>query len=92
MQEQVHLTFISPWANSADDKLVIFFLFFPKIGFDIACKLFLLETIYIKCILLFSGKNKKKYFNMSSAENFTRMLSINPCPAEPGYTLPLQKV
>ena len=25
----------------------------------------------MKCQNLFSGKNKKKYFNMSSAENFT---------------------
>ena len=25
--------------QSADDRLVIFFLFFPKIGFDISCKL-----------------------------------------------------
>ena len=25
----------------------------------------------MKCQNLFSGENKKKYFNMSSAENFT---------------------
>ena len=30
------------------------------------------ETICMKCQILFSGKNKKKYFNMSSAENFTQ--------------------
>ena len=26
----------------------------------------------MKCQILFSGKNKKKYFNMSIAENFTQ--------------------
>ena len=39
------LTFTTPWANSADDKLMIFFLFSPtKIGFDISCKLSSKET------------------------------------------------
>ena len=32
------LTFITLWANSADDKLMVFFLFYQKIGFDISCK------------------------------------------------------
>ena len=31
-----------------------------------------METIYKKCQNLYSGKNKKKYFNMLSAENFTQ--------------------
>ena len=31
-----------------------------------------LETIWMKCQILFSGKNKKEYFKMSSAENFTQ--------------------
>ena len=44
-------------ANSATDKLMIFFLFFQKTGF--------------KCQNLFSGE-KNKNFNMSSAENFTQ--------------------
>ena len=31
----------------------------------------------MKCQILFSGQNNKKYFNMSSADFFTRMLSVN---------------
>ena len=39
------------WADSADDKLMIFFSFFSwKIEFDILCKL-------SRCQILFSGKN-----------------------------------
>ena len=58
------LTFTTLLAYSADDKLVIFFLFFPE----------KLELIFLDP---FSGKNKKKYFNMLSAENFThRVLSM----------------
>ena len=58
--------------NSADNELVIFSLFFftQKTGFDIACKLSPLETVCMKCQILFSGKNKKQYFKMFSAENF----------------------
>ena len=33
------LTYTTLWANSADDKLMIFSLFFQKIGIDISCKL-----------------------------------------------------
>ena len=48
------------WADSADDKLIIFFLFFSqKIGFDISYKLSPWEIICMKCQILFSGKNKK---------------------------------
>ena len=32
------LTFITLWANSADGKLMVFVLFYQKIGFDILCK------------------------------------------------------
>ena len=31
-----------------------------------------METICMECQNLFSGKNKKKYINMPSAENFTQ--------------------
>ena len=34
------------------------------------------ETIYMKCQILFSGRNKKKYFNMSSAKILPRLLSV----------------
>ena len=53
------LNFTTLWANSADDKLIIFFLFLPEIGFDISCKLSPLEIICKKCQSLFLGKNKK---------------------------------
>ena len=45
----------------------IFFLIFPeKQGFDILCKFSTLETICMKCQILFSGKNKKN-INVPSA-------------------------
>ena len=62
VQEKLLQVFVQPLpllANSADDKLVIFFLFFPENSFDISCKLSSLETICMKYQNLFSGKNKK---------------------------------
>ena len=50
------LTFTGLWANAADDKLVIFFLFSRKTGFDISCKLSPMETICLKCQIKFSGE------------------------------------
>ena len=47
-----------------------------KIGFDMSCKLFPGETICMTCQSLFSGKNKKKYFEVSSAEIIPSMLSV----------------
>ena len=44
-------------SNTVDD----IFLNLPRIG-----------TICMKCQNLFSGKNKRKYFKMLSAENLTR--------------------
>ena len=61
-----HLTLTTLWADSADDKLMIIFLFFKKTGYDISCKLSPVETICIKCQNLFSKKNKKN-ISMSSA-------------------------
>ena len=52
-QYLIALTLTTLWTNSADDKLVIIFLFFPEnTGFDILCKLSPLETICIKCQIL----------------------------------------
>ena len=54
------LTFSMLLADSADDKLMTFFLILcVKIGFDILCKLSPKETICMKCQILFSRKNKK---------------------------------
>ena len=51
------LTFTTIWTISADNK----FLFFPprKRRFDISSKLSPMETICMKCQILFFGKNKK---------------------------------
>ena len=53
------LIFTALWANSADDKLIFFIYFSLKTGFDISCKLSLMETMCMKCQNSFSGKNKK---------------------------------
>ena len=37
-------------------------------GFDIPCKLSPVETICMKCQILFPGKDKKNVINLSSAE------------------------
>ena len=55
-KENLTLTFITLWANSADDKFITFFLFLFflwKIGFDIQWRQ---ETIRMKCQILFSEK------------------------------------
>ena len=37
--QTIFLTFTTLWADSADDKLMIFFFFFPSKTTDISCKL-----------------------------------------------------
>ena len=65
------------WANSADDKLMIFFsLFLQKTGFDTACKLSPLETICMKCQILFPGKNGKNISIGHLLKILPRVLSI----------------
>ena len=60
----------------------VFFLFFPRFWFfmqiisDISCKLSPLETIFMKCLILFSGKNKKNITNLSSIELTQRVVKI----------------
>ena len=61
------LTFTALWANTADDKLMIFFHFFPqKIGSDLSCKLSPKVTKYmVKAYFLgtIEGQRKvKTYF------------------------------
>ena len=46
--------------------------FSQKTRFDISYKSSPVETICTKCQILFSVKNKKKYFNMLSADNFAQ--------------------
>ena len=69
------LTFTILWANSADDKSMMFFLFFSENRVWHFIKLSQMETICMKCQNLFSGKNKKKYFKMSS-EIFTQSAKL----------------
>ena len=44
------------------------FLYFSETGFDISCCLSQMETICMKCSILYSGKNKIKKYQLSSAE------------------------
>ena len=70
--------FTTLWANSADDKLVIFFLYFSqKTGFDFSCKLSPKQDLAFQMSNpVFWGKCEK-YFKMSSAEkNTPRVLRI----------------
>ena len=63
---------VNIWANSADNKLVIFLLFPQKTGFgilrktgyDIICKLSLSKTICMKCQILFFFGKKKRFQNV----------------------------
>ena len=59
---------------SADDILKYFSYFLQKKGFDISCKLSPVETICMKCQILFSGKNKKTVTNLLSAEIAQRVV------------------
>ena len=77
---------------SADDILQYFSEFSQYIGVHISCKLSALETICMRCQSLFSGKNKRDVINLSSAEFAKTEVKVSPCPAESGYTLPLQTV
>ena len=51
--------------------------FSHKTGFDISCKLSPLETICMKCQILFSGKIKKPKTDLSSAELAQGMVKVN---------------
>ena len=46
----------------------IFYNSSQETGFNISCKLPPLETICMKCQILFSGKKKKNAINLSSAK------------------------
>ena len=51
-----------------DIEMFFLFFFFSKKGFDISYKLNPLDTIYLKCQILFPEKNMKNIINLSSAE------------------------
>ena len=54
----------------------IFFYFSQKTGFDISCKLSPMETICMKCLILFSGKNQKNITKLSSVEFAQRVVKV----------------
>ena len=60
------------WADSVEDRLMIFCISSQKAGFYIACKLSPQETGDMQCQLPLSGEDKKNYFKMSSAEKFAQ--------------------
>ena len=75
---------ISPWYDNGralSFHAFIYCYFFQKIYLFISCETSARQTVQMKCQILFS-------FRSSS----TTRLIINPCPAEPGYTLSLQTV
>ena len=54
--------------NQADDNFFYFYFYFSKkTSLDISCESSAKQTIHMKYQDLFSSKNKKKYFKMSSA-------------------------
>ena len=55
----------------------LFLFFFQKTGFDISCKLSPLETICMKYQSLFSRKNMKNIFTLSSAEIAQKVVKVN---------------
>ena len=74
-----YLTLTTLWANSADDKLMIFSYFRRKQGlaFHANClQLSPLETICMKCQNLLYGKNKKNILVCCLLKFLFRVLSI----------------
>ena len=51
--------------------------FFQRKGFDISYKLSLMETICMKCQILFSGKNKKNV-SVCCLLKLPRVVKVNP--------------
>ena len=74
--KRVRITFTTLWANSADINLIYFLFFSQKTGFDIFMQLAPLETIYMKCQNLFSGKSKKNISVYHLLKVLSRVLSI----------------
>ena len=71
MRNNSKWTFITLWAKSADEKLMICFLFFQSPQ----------EAICLKCQSLFSGKNKKNTSNCRLLKFLPSMLSVNSTPS-----------
>ena len=61
-------------------------------GSDTSCKLYPQETIHMKCQIKFSRQMSKLFQNVICWNFYPAWKIVNPSPAEPGYTLPLQTV
>ena len=70
------LTFTTIWANSADNKLVIFSYFSQKTRSDISCKLSPLEIICMKCQNLFWRKLRKNISLCHLLKSLPSVLSV----------------
>ena len=64
-----NVTFPTLWCTTAENNLMMFFLFSQKMGFDMSCKLSPKETICMTCKSQFSGKNVKNTFVFQSVVN-----------------------
>ena len=66
------------WANSANDKSMIFFSYFSQeTGFDSSHKLSPLETVCMKCQNLFQGNLRKNISICCLLKIFPKVLSVN---------------
>ena len=73
---QYYLTNTKLWANSEDNKLLIFLFFSQEAGFDSSCELSPLEKICMTFQNLFSRKNKKYISTCCLQKILRRVLSI----------------
>ena len=71
---EVEKLLIHGWGTSvfSENTVTSFSYVSYKIGFDTSCKWSPKEEICMKCQILFSRENKKKYLKMLSAEIFTQ--------------------
>ena len=61
---------------------IFLLIFFQKIEFDISCKLSSIETICVKCKILFSGKIRK---NVTIFHTITKPYLYNVDPLKPHF-------
>ena len=71
--EKMLLPFTPLYASSANNTLVIFFLFFPGNRICLSCKL---SPICMKGQIVFSGKNKKSISRFHLLKIISRVLSL----------------
>ena len=57
--------------------MILFQYFSPKTDFDISCALSPIETIGMKCQIVFSRKNKKNIINLWSTELAQREVNVD---------------